>query len=183
MPDALIIVYPICAKRTYYKSSLRVLKKEGMAKQAESASMDIEQITLDTLKALVESLTSAANDLVISAFRSVMTKSTIRRNISKGIMPYIYAAGFLSYAGREINEQNLAKAVSSIGLQPDQKMIKAFIASGITSHVMYVYAYYYLLAEGQQPTVENIIKIAASFDFPTDAERIKKALSAIEKYR
>ncbi len=42
---------------------------------------------------------------------------------------YIHAALALYYAGKEINEENLAKVIEALGLQVDEAKIKMLVAS------------------------------------------------------
>ncbi len=142
--------------------------------------LDAEEVLSETIDAIVTALTSTTKVVMIAGFKKFMETDHIREVFAQGLMPYVYAAGFLSFAGREITEDNLTKAINSIGMTPNPAHIEALLKTGITSHLMYIYAYYYLLAVGQEPTITRIINVTKEFGIPPNADRAGEALVYIK---
>ena len=112
--------------------------------------------------AIVEQMGASSKKLIMLKLMELLSSKDVASTIKSGVMPYIYAAGLLSFAGREINRRNLTGVVKSIGLVPDMKFVGIVSKMEPSSHLIYVYAFYFLLANGIQPTARGIVKVVES---------------------
>ena len=133
------------------------------------------------LKALLYSLCDTMQKLMLASFDSILKDKEVAQHISDGIMQYIHAAAFLSFASREINKENISAVVRSLGLVPDERMIDILISSGARSHLIYVYAYYLLVASGKEVNEANICMVVESVGIVPEAKRVGDVLSLINK--
>ncbi|MDE1823426.1 MAG: hypothetical protein KGI00_04100 [Candidatus Micrarchaeota archaeon] len=122
------------------------------------------------LEAIVEAVSNSSVDVVTSELAKTMRDERVRAHMKDGIIAYLYAAGFLSFAGREINRENLSKVVSAIGIRPNDALIDIVIGAGVKNHLVYVYAFYYLLANGLERSDENIRKVMNAIGMEADKE-------------
>ena len=103
-----------------------------------------------------------------------MESPEIKSNIGKGIVNYVLAAGLLSFAGREIDKKNLTAVVASMGITPDSKMADSLLLTGAKSHLVYLYAYYFLLAGKVPVSEEKMIDVIAALGLKPDRDRAKR---------
>lgn len=142
----------------------------GLVDGAE-VEMIYKNVKFEALKVIVETTAATSSRLIISEFQQTIQNREIVSNIS-GLMPYLYAAGFLSFAAREINEQNMSDILTSIGIKPNPELIKVVLDIGIKSHLVYVYAFYFLLANGIDTSDDNILNVVKSLGLPPDKSRV-----------
>lgn len=149
------LVFPIKDQRIYYESGYLALK------------------------AIINSVAISSQNAMLIELKNVLGDKEITENVEKGVMQYLYAAGFLGFAGREITKDSLGKTLSAIGVSPDEKLLDIVIRSGIKNHLVYIYAYYFLVANGKDPNAQSIGKVVEAIGMPAEGERIKEALSFI----
>ncbi len=135
-----------------------------------------EEIRYSTLKVIINAVAQTSAQIVANEFVRAMGSSKVKGRIDESIMPYLYAAGFLSFAGREIDSDNVKRIVKSIGIEPDERYISALMSVKIESHLIYVYAFYYLIANGKQASEDNISKVVKSLGIEPNSERIRYVL-------
>lgn len=138
-------------------------------------------VAYSSLSAIIEEVISASKKIMLAELGKLLKQKNLGKAIEKGIMPYIYAAGFLSFAGREINKENLAKAMKAIGAEPDPKMVDALLKTGIRSHVIYVYAFYFLLANGRETSEGNIRRVVDEFGISEESKVLEETLAYINR--
>lgn len=117
----------------------------------------------ESLIAIIKAITDTSSKLVTAELEQLLEKPEII-NAPKNIMTYMYAAGFLSFSGRELNKENLCNVVKSLGIEPDEDLIEILLSPklDIKGHLIYVYGFYFLLVNGVIPTEDNIIKVVSS---------------------
>ncbi len=131
------------------------------------------------LKAIINSVATSSQNEMLIGLRSALEDKEIIDNTENGIMQYLYAAGFLSFAGREITKESLAATLGAIGIQSDEKLLDIIMRSGISSHLVYIYAYYFLVANGKDPAGENIAKVVEAIGVSANSQRIREVLALI----
>ncbi len=155
-------------------------------------------IALDEEAALNGIDSDTYTDASISAFKAVLvalSNSTVRfleaetvrilenpmvKARINDMMPYMYAAAFLSLSGREINEDSITKTLSIIGVEPKPEIAELLLGANVRSHLVYIYAYYLLLAFGKMGTEKEIIALVNGLGIQTDSSRLKDVLAFLE---
>ncbi len=118
----------------------------------------------ESLAATIKAVTRVSSKIIITELEQLLMSPEIIKNAPNGIMTYVYAAGFLSFSGREINKKNMHSVVSALGIEPNERLIGVILSPelNIKSHLIYVYGFYFLLVNGVIPTEDDIIKIVSS---------------------
>ncbi len=155
-------------------------KDEKEAGEANRVTVDAV-VAYSSLSAIIDEILSASKKIMITELDKLLKQKNLGKAMEKGIMSYIYAAGFLSFAGREINKENLTKAMRAIGAQSDPRMIDALLKTGIKSHVIYVYAFYFLVANGKEASEENVRKVVEEFGISEDSKTLEETLAYINR--
>ncbi len=132
------------------------------------------------LKALLVSLSDTTQRLMLYGFDSTLKNKEVTGHIKDGIMQYIHVEAFLSFAGREITKENVENVIRSLGMEPDEKLIDLLVRSSPKSHLIYVYAYYLLVAEGSDVTAQNICKVVDAVGIVPDLERVKDIFAFVK---
>jgi ribosomal protein L12E/L44/L45/RPP1/RPP2 len=138
-----------------------------------------EAIKFEALKAIVETISSSSTKLIIYEFEKALEKEQVASHISHNLMPYLYTAGLLSFAGREINERNMTDVLRAIDISPDPLLLKVIFDTGIKSHLAYIYAFYFLIANGREPSEKNILSLIWALGLPPDPERVSDIIKFI----
>jgi ribosomal protein L12E/L44/L45/RPP1/RPP2 len=138
--------------------------------------------SIEAFKAIVSALTDSTKDFAEAEFKRIVETEEVKGKV-KETMPYIYAAAFLSFAGREINEENLAKVLKVVGISADKKIVKLLFSAKVKCHFPYIYAYYFLLALGKAGSEEQILKIVDSIGLRTDKDRVNDVLNFLSSGR
>ncbi len=138
-------------------------------------------VAIDTVKAILESLTSCQKDLIELSFEKVITSDTLKGHVREAV-PYMYAASVISLSGREITEENVSRVLRAAGIEPDRKIIDQLLAVGLRNHLPYVYAYYLLLALGRHGSNDEVARIVRSLGIEPDESRITEVVSFISAH-
>ncbi|MDE1856888.1 MAG: hypothetical protein KGH98_02265 [Candidatus Micrarchaeota archaeon] len=138
------------------------------------------QAGYDSLVAIVGAIADSSTSIVNYGLKRALEDKGIKGRIRKGIMPYLYVAGFLSFAGREINTQNMSDVLRAMAVEPKVELIDAVLKAGIRSHLIYIYAHYLLVAMGKQPTDDAIAKIVRSIGIAPDRIAISEMHSLFQ---
>ena len=56
------------------------------------------------------------------------------------------------------------------------KLIRVLLDAGIKSHLVYIYAYYFLVANGSEPSEANILGVVRTLGLQPDKERVMDIL-------
>ena len=161
----------------------------GGAKQKQSASLQhmakceriVGERKYEAIEAILRDICAASDRIIMHSLSGVLKDAEVDELIRHGIMPYIYAAGFLSFAGREINHASLAGSIRAIGLTPDDRIIALFLGSGVRSHLVYLYSFYFLLANGVVPTREGIAAVVCSLSMAVDPVALDEVLDFLRR--
>ena len=135
----------------------------------------------EAIEAVLGDICAASGKVIMHSLSSVLKDRDVDELIKRGMMPYIYAAGFLSFAGREINWANLSAMVSSLGILPDGRIISLFIGSGVRSHLIYLYSFYFLLANGIEPSKERISSVVNSLGIAVDPVALGEVIEFLKR--
>ena len=135
----------------------------------------------EAIEAILRDICAASDRIIMHSLSGVLKDKEVDELIRHGIMPYIYAAGFLSFAGREINHASLASSIRAVGIVPDDRIIALLLGSGVRSHLVYLYSFYFLLANGTAPTEANIAAVVRSIGMAVDRVALDSVLDFLRK--
>ncbi len=150
------------------------LKTRGMLVMGNSAYKG--------LMAILEAIGASSNQIIVQGLADMLDSEQIKRYLDRGIMPYVYAAGFLSFSGREINKKNVSKCVAALGETPDEGLIDILLKTKVRSHLVYIYAFYFLLANGKPTTKESMTRVIESLDMKVDGVALVEVLNFLKEY-
>ncbi|MDE1851847.1 MAG: hypothetical protein KGH69_04135 [Candidatus Micrarchaeota archaeon] len=153
----------------------------NMDTDAGSAMQAVEIGRLAGLEAIVEAVGNSSANIAVREFEKAMRNEEIKAHVKDGIISYIYAAGFLSFAGREITRESMTKVLSAIGVKPRVELIDSVLRSGVKNHIVYVYVSYYLLANGVERTEENVKKVMDAIGMEMDKEGLDEVTQAVQR--
>lgn len=136
-------------------------------------------IRFTTLQATLKAVTDTSYEIVMNSFSKILDDSDVIANVKNGFMPYIFAAGFLSFAGREISSQNMSGVLGAINIEFNEQFMQIMNRISVKSHLIYVYAYYFLLSNGMVADVQGISKVVSSIGIYPDAKGIEDVISYI----
>ncbi len=132
-----------------------------------------------SISAIVKAISVVSSTLILEELKRLMQDQRIAKAAGRGLMPYIYAAGFLSFAGREITRESLSGMVSVMGIKPDKDLIEILMEAGVKNHLVYVHAFYYILASGQNPTYDEMAKVLKGIGIEPDRMAVEETMSYI----
>jgi ribosomal protein L12E/L44/L45/RPP1/RPP2 len=136
-----------------------------------------------TLKAILNAITATCTDILLDQLGNALKKDVATDRDHNKIMPYFYAAGFLSFAGREIDRKNLIDCITSAGMHVDNNLLSIILDSGIKSHLIYVYASYFLLVNGIRPTSDKLLNVIKSLGMQPDEARAEFVIKKIYQFK
>jgi ribosomal protein L12E/L44/L45/RPP1/RPP2 len=146
---------------------------------AELEKLKSGEVINETLKAVVRAIFITSEQLIMSALDKAMKNKDIAAHLNDGIIRYLYAATLLSFVGKEINRENLTGVIKSLDVAPNNEFIDIVLSANLKGHLVYVYAYYYLLVNGaevsEQKLIETVESLGIKADRRTAAEVIKFA--------
>lgn len=131
--------------------------------------------------ATIDNITKIVRKLLTAELQRLLGENAVKAYLEEGIANYIYAAGFLSLAGRDITKESLASMVESLGVKPNEILLDAVFKAGIKSHLMYVYAYYYLLSTGKEIGVEDLEAVLTKLGISVDKAAASEAIVFMNK--
>jgi hypothetical protein len=68
----------------------------------------------------------------------------------------------------------------SIGIQPKKDIIELVSRTFKQNHLLYVYAYYFLVANGKESNRKNISRVVESLGIKVNKNTLKEALAYID---
>ncbi len=142
----------------------------------------IGRVTYKGLIAILEAISATSTQIIVQGLSDTLDSKDVKGALNSGILPYLYAAGLLSYAGRDIDKKSVSKVVASLGLKPQNDLIDIVLRTGVKGHLIYVYAFYFLIATGRQTTKENIKKVVEALGVKPDSEDIDYVLKYVAEY-
>ena len=134
----------------------------------------------DAFSATIDTVTEMVKSLLMLELKKTLEQKQVAEQVKEGIAVYIYTAGFLSLAGREVTRYNLSKFVSLLGSEPNEQLIEVLLKSGVKSHLAYIYAYYFLLTSGKDASIDQILQVMQLLDLPADRARAAEAIRFVD---
>ena len=146
---------------------------------AATETVNPDEAVLETelavLKALMSAIAAAERDFISAEFRRIVKTPGILERADE-MMPYLYAAAYVSYAGREITEENIGAVLRAAGFKPDVSLMRLLDNANVKSHLIYIYSYYFLVALGRMGSAEEMTKLAKALDMDADEGRANDVL-------
>ncbi|MDE1845992.1 MAG: hypothetical protein KGH53_01785 [Candidatus Micrarchaeota archaeon] len=133
------------------------------------------------LSATVEMVSRITTALLLSELKRSLGDENIKAHIHDGISSYLYVAGFLSLTGREISRENMINCLQLLKIKPKDELLDAIFKANIKSHLVYVYAYYFLLSVGREITVEDLVQVLKTIGVPEDKVSAAEAIAFLNE--
>jgi ribosomal protein L12E/L44/L45/RPP1/RPP2 len=141
----------------------------------------VESSVSETMKAVVSAVFSTSQQLLMSSLDKTMQNKEFLAHLDDGIVRYLYAAAFLSFAGKEINKQNLTDVIASLDQKPNDKYIDILLSTKLRSHLMYVYIYYFLLVNGMTVSEKKLLDTAKLLGIKADRATADEVLKFVQQ--
>lgn len=142
-------------------------------------SKDVETV-YQTLSGIVIAANGNAAKLVLQELRVILEDKNIEEHLN-AVFPYLFTAGFLAFLGKEINKENMSRALSAVGIEPKEEIANMVMATKVRNNIIYLYSLYYLLVMGREITEENMFKLLAAIGEPVDDASAKDVLLLYNK--
>ena len=154
---------------------------------ADGSGVPMENVDTDTylatsfaaIKAVIQAVSSATAKFMEAELERIVSDEDVKTHI-KQLMPYLLTAALLSYSGREITEENLEKVLSVLGLPLNERAVVLLFDASVHTHLVYIYAYYFLMAFGKGGTESEILDIVKSLGMKPDETGAKEALAFLK---
>lgn len=156
-------------------------KKPGAYSDLECEKLKAGEVISETLKAVIGAISSTSEQLLMTAIDRALENEDFITHLNDGIVRYLYAAAFLSFAGKEITKENLANAITSLDVKPNYEFIDIILNTKLKSHLAYVYTYYYLLVNGMTVSEKKLISTAKSLGIKADKATAAEVLKFVQK--
>ncbi len=147
--------------------------------EESTETVNHDEVVLETelavLKALMSAIASSERDFISAEFRRIVQTPGILERADE-MMPYLYAAAYVSYAGREITEENVGTVLRAAGFIPDRSLMRLLENANVKSHLIYIYSYYFLVALGKIGSAEEMTTLAKALDVDADEGRANDVL-------
>lgn len=127
---------------------------------------DVELVQA-TMADIVSNISKRSGELIMADLRMILQDSRVAGYLDK-IFPYLYAAGFLAYTGREMSVKSLEGVLGSAGFEADRRIAQAVVDSGVKNNIVYLHALYFLIVMGAEVSMENIRKVLSSIGIEAD---------------
>lgn len=101
--------------------------------------------------------------------RTLSTPAVIK-NLNRGVLNYIYAAGALAFACRDADVGSISNLLFSVHIQPQQDMLGIIDAMRYKSYMAHMNILYFMMAMGVEPTTEDVVAMLRAMDFKPDIE-------------
>ncbi len=150
-------------------------RARAMSSASQAKINALVRLRSETLAAIVLGITNNVNRLLLLALDQLMVDNRFRGDID-GMMPYLYAAGFLALSGQDLTSKRLKDALEAVGEEVDDRKLSLFLSIGIRADLVYLYSAYYLIVMGRQVTKENLKKIVLALGHRVDDESVNRML-------
>ncbi len=159
------------------------IKGLGQSIQSQVEELDTDadaDLIFETLSGVVNSATRNASKLVIEELSKLMSDERVKGHLGT-VSPYIYTAGFLAFAGRAINNENISKVMASIGAELNPQVEQMLTNTKVRNNVVYMYALYYLMIMGREITEENMFKLLRAINEQPEGDAAQDVLELYHK--
>jgi ribosomal protein L12E/L44/L45/RPP1/RPP2 len=156
-------------------------RKPGAYSDLECEKLKAGEVISETLRAVIGSISSTSEQLLMSGLNSALENGDFIAHLDDGIVRYLYAAAFLSFAGKDISKDNLANVIKSLDVEPDDEFMDIILATKFKSHLAYIYTYYFLLVNGMAVTEKKLIATVKFLGIKADRETAAEVLKFVQK--
>jgi ribosomal protein L12E/L44/L45/RPP1/RPP2 len=136
--------------------------------------------TYGSYRAIIKAVTNVSEKIIVKALKDTLANDLAKDRI-KELIPYLYAATFLSFAGREINEETICSVMEPV-CKPNDERLRIVSQLGLRNHLIYVYSYYYLLANGRDASESAVRDVVKAVGVRFDKKAFDETLEYIDAY-
>ncbi len=128
-------------------------------------------------ESVVKAVADTCAQLLIAELQKALSNEDVRSHVKDGVMSVLFAAAFLSFAGREITKESLTNVLKVIHLEPNPKMVDLVLGAGIKNHLIYAYAYYFILVNGLDATESEIADVVGVLGLSANLQTIREVVN------
>ncbi len=140
-----------------------------MDQKPEISQKEIEEIK-EKLRVAVKSMADSGGEIVLTELSRALDMLDLKEKMEKGLLPYLAAAGFLAFSGRDIDVEGIGRVILALGMVPNTDLLRDMAALKYKNHIVYASALYYLIAIGIEPTPELLVRLVLAIDVHPDAK-------------
>ncbi|MGC8479274.1 MAG: hypothetical protein ACP5M9_01215 [Candidatus Micrarchaeia archaeon] len=129
---------------------------------------------------IIDGINKNINTILIDSLGRLIIDEKIGNDFPL-IVPYLYAVGFLSLMGKQIDKDSLKNLLVAAGVKPTDERIEKIIETGIRTRIPYMYAAYFLIILGKPVNAENIRSVCNAIGEKDDEEAINEILYMYNK--
>ncbi len=149
----------------YHGGSVGDLAGAGVEQGGPVGSSDVVSVTLANI---VSNISKRSSELVLADLNEILSDSAVSAYTDR-IFPYLYAAGFLAYTGRDVTADSIEKVLTSAGFKPERRISEALAATGVKNNIVYFHAFYFMIVMGMEVNADNMRRVLDSIGIKADA--------------
>ena len=145
----------------------------------ESDEVAETEVVVESAFAIVDALLDTEKAFMRDRFKAMFSSPTIKGRVREAL-PCLYANALLSLSGKETTKETLEAVLSTVSIKIDPPLVASLCKEGIKSHLLYIYAYYFLLAFGKQGTTKEILNVVRSLGNDAEEQRAVEVLTFLK---
>jgi ribosomal protein L12E/L44/L45/RPP1/RPP2 len=153
--------------------------KDGAGRGSGGDAVRMEGIDYDVTKAVLESISVTTEAILLSEFDKFMKSNEFMLASKNKFMSYISALAILSLALKDESKENVSRIMGAIGLDFDEKVFELIPKTYMNNRIVYVYAFYFLVINGQETSEAKIRDVVEALGIAFDKATFEETLGSI----
>lgn len=142
-----------------------------------------EELAISSLSNFLRTAISAVGVFILIELKRGLERPEIAKNLDRGIIKYIAAAGALAYSGKEVYTDDIAKLLTVIDTVPEDDMLELVGNIHYKNKIIYLNAGFFILLSGKDKlNVQTLIGGVRVFGMHPDATIASEMIKFIEDY-
>lgn len=155
--------------------------KEYMSGKYESVTLSPERspqlkAAFDKFRGIVLEFSSLMSDFFIQELDTTLKNNPKFDTMDPEIYNYLWTLSTLSFAGRDVDKEDVKKLISAVGFKPNDVMLDAIVSLRFRNKLVYIISLYYLISVDAKPTLENVLATAKAMEAIPDAHVAQQAI-------
>jgi ribosomal protein L12E/L44/L45/RPP1/RPP2 len=122
----------------------------------------------DSFLSIIKKASDAFSYIVIENVRKAMKSPEVKSHVNSGILTYIAAAGALTFAGRNVEKDSVARLIRSVDIKPEDELLDAVGVFRAGNSLVYMMCIYFLTSVKQEPNVKNLLEVVKAMEMTPD---------------
>lgn len=123
------------------------------------------------------SLSATIADFVIKQIEALVHDERLMKFSESEILPYLAAIGLLTFSGKDCDRGSIEGVMEAMGRPLDGDILNVIGSIHVRNHITYIIALYFIIAVGQEPSLDKIISVVKSMDTVPDALVARNVIS------